>query len=206
MPPADEAAYEGLARYLADDVADIAAGAGYSLADEIAAYRGAMASIAGRLALMQEYARLFVTPPALVAINAGRYLDGAVLGPAELEMERWYARHGLGRADAFRDLNDHVAVQLEFIAQLFGRAAEREAAGAGGEGRTLAAEAARFLAAFPRRWLPAFIADLERTAAGGGAAPYLALTRMLDKAVARDVDPAAAITPKPVRRGRGGRF
>lgn len=192
-PPTEPDAYDGLRRYLADDLAELARRAGYAIERDLAAFRDAVAAAGDHLSLLQVYSGLFVTPPAPVAINTGLYLDGAILGPSERELSRWYAGHGLGRPDTFHDLADHVSVQLEFVAHLFGRAELERAERRTHPAAALATEAGDFLATFPGRWLGPFTADLADRAAAGKAGPYLALAQIL--ACAANADAEAFVGP-----------
>lgn len=177
--PVEESAYEGFSRYLADDLAVIAAQAGYSLDDETVAFRDAMARVPDPGSLLQLYSGLFLSPPAKVDINAGIYLDGAILGPSELEMERRYARHGLRRAEGFRDLSDHLSPMLEFLSLLWAKA-ER--------GETAPAEAIGWCEDFLRPWLFRFSGRIaEACAADGLPEVYLRLARITEAAVEHDL-------------------
>jgi TorA maturation chaperone TorD len=119
------------------------------------------------------YAGLFLTPPAPVHLETAVYLDGALMGGSEFEMGQWYARHGLGHAGN-RRLADGVSVNLDFVGELFRRAAAAARSPEPLDGLALAAEARRFLAAYPRRWLPPFRRALAQTVAERGLNPVYA--------------------------------
>jgi len=176
LAPKEGAAYRAFARYLADDLEDLSGRLGYPVSSELVGLRAAAET--DHLALLQAYSRLFLAPPAPVHINAGFYLDGAIMGGGVAAMEAWYRRHGVERSERLHDLSDHVSVQLEFVAYLYAADA--------------APGAEQFLDAFVRRWLPPFCADLERAAArcGAAAASYLHLARLLRAAVECDAAPA----------------
>ena len=127
-----------------------------------------------------------------VALNTGRYLDGAVMGGSVQAIEGWYRRRGLERTESFHDLPDHVALQLEFVARLFAGAAAARQAGDDAEARQLEAEARAFLGAFVVHWLPGFARQaLERTLAQHRLpAPYLYLAHILCAAVDATPQPA----------------
>ena len=178
-PPVEEAAYEEVAHYLADDLAALAAEAGYPVAAEIAALRGAIARVPDRLGLLQLYSGLFLSPPAKVDINAGLYLDGGILGPSELEMERRYARHGLKRADGFHDLSDHLSPMLEFLALLWAKANRGEAS---------ASEAIAWSRDFLDPWLPCFADKIASVCVADGLPEvYLHLARVVEKSIGHDI-------------------
>ena len=181
MAPDSTAMHEAFTKYLADDLAELTHQIEYRALRAIEDLRAAMHEAPDQLALLQLYSRLFLTPPALVSINTGRYSDGAVRGGSELAMEELYRRYGLARAEGFHDLYDHVSVQLEFVASLLFRAAE---ASDPSEANALEDEARRFLAGFVARWLPRFCADLRKAVAEHGVGGlYLHLARILETAV-----------------------
>lgn len=179
LPPRESMAYDAIKRHLADDLSDLAAGLGYPAADIPRELRNAVAGIPDHLTLLQTYSSLFMAPPAPVALNAGFYLDGAVMGRATAAIEKCYLQAGLTRSESFHDLPDHIALQLEFAAYL----CASEAAGS-----APAIKADDFLATFVRYWLPPFVAALERAGAQEALAGiYLCLARVLQVAVDHDL-------------------
>ncbi len=152
---------------LPDDLVAALGACGLDAQEEAAAVARA-ATFADDAALRVHYARLFLTPPAPAPLNAGLYLEGTVMGPAEAELSARYASAGLQKADGFLDLNDHVVAQLEFAAYLWAEAARTGDAG----------PAAEFVSAFPDRWAPAFAQSIAQ-APGGAASPYLPLARLV---------------------------
>lgn len=70
-----------------------------------------------------EYSRLFLVPPVPVTLNAGVYLEGALGGNSTQMMLACYEMAGVKPDERFHDLPDHVAMQLEFLARLYERAA-----------------------------------------------------------------------------------
>ncbi len=78
--------------------------------------------------LRVEYAKLFVGPFELLAPPYGSvYLDdgGRVMGDSTMEVIDTYEKEGLARSDNFKDLPDHIAVEMEFMSYLIYK--EREA-------------------------------------------------------------------------------
>lgn len=185
LPPQQYAAYDAIKRHLADDLGELAGSLDYPTRDALCELRNAVAAISDHLALLQGYSKLFLAPPVPVPLNAGLYLDGAVMGQATLALEQCYREAGLERAADFHDLPDHIVLQLEFVAYL----CAFEAAGG-----TPTMKADEFLASFVRYWLPPFVAALERACAEEGPASiYLRLARLLQVAVdheLRDYRPA----------------
>ncbi|MBI2294513.1 MAG: molecular chaperone TorD family protein [Betaproteobacteria bacterium] len=185
MPPREDAAYDAFKQHLADDLRELAAELGYPAAGALHDLRDAVARLPDHLTLLQGYSRLFLAPPAPVPLNAGLYLDGAVMGPATLALEKCYRVCDLKPGGQFHDLPDHIALQLEFVAYL----CASEAAGG-----TPALRADDFLASFVRYWVPPFAAALERACTPEDPARiYLCLARLLQIAVdheLRDYHPA----------------
>lgn len=123
-----------------------------------------------------EYARLFLMPPAVVPLNTGLYLEGAVGGTAAQMMRACYETAGIVPDDGFHDLPDHVAIQIEFLARLVERGARGNQ-----DGTAMATE---FAAEFVHAWA----GPLERACAAAvgrhpAAAVYAALARLLRRAL-----------------------
>ncbi|MGF1608696.1 MAG: molecular chaperone TorD family protein [Kiloniellales bacterium] len=182
---------------LPQDLAEMASGLGYPVEEALAAVSGEMASIEDPLRILQVYSGLFLTPPAPVHLSTAVYLDGAVQGGSEYEMRQWFARFGLSGGARAGSLADHVDANLAFVGELFARAHRAFEADDSMEGLALAAEARRFLAAYPRRWLPPLRAACARACADRCYPPiYLHLLDILAGAmkaeIARDAAKSAA--------------
>lgn len=124
-----------------------------------------------------EYTRLFLTPPVSVPLNTGLYLEGAIGGMSAQMMHQCYLTAGVEPDDAFHDLPDHVAMQLEFIARLRERAARGEP------------DAAAMASEFVHEFVDAWTTPLERACLAAecetpAARVYAALTRLLPAASA----------------------
>lgn len=187
LTPDSEAAWLGLRDALADDLDDLVADLALPDNPHVADYRAAIAAIPDQPTLLSIYSALFIAPPRRTTINTGSYIDGALNGGSVLAMEDAYRRGGLERSDAFKDLSDHLSIQLEFVASRLLARLENSSADTGAE---------EFLATFVTRWLPPFIADLERE--GISPNPWLPLARLLQAAVLRDT--AAVPLPAPPRQ------
>lgn len=183
LTPDSEEVSLALREALADDLEELGGLLGYDFAAYVEAYRVAVAAIPDAPSMLQTYSSLFLAPPRRVSINTGAYLDGAVNGGTVLAMEEAYGSAGLQRDETFRDLSDHLAVQLEFVASRW-MAGDDDGAG-------------RFLARFVKPALPAFIADM---AGCGGGNPWLHLGRMLEAAVACDARAILPIAPSRQQR------
>jgi TorA maturation chaperone TorD len=101
-------------------------------------------------AWLVEYSRLFLMPPVPVTLNTGQYLEGSLAGHSAQMLRECYARAGYAPDESFRDLPDHVAMQLQFLQRLYERAA-------GGE-QAMVDMAREFQAVFVRHWAPALYA------------------------------------------------
>lgn len=92
-----------------------------------------------------DYSRLFLVPPVPVTLNTGIYLEGSLGGSSAQMMQQCYGAAGFALRETFRDLPDHVAIQLEFVAALLQRAEAGDAVG-----REMARE---FTDAFIAHWV-----------------------------------------------------
>ena len=209
-PPREPAVAAAFGDDLPLDLEEMAAELGYDLGAAPERLRAAAAAVSGPEALLKLYSGLFLTPPVRVHLDAAFYLDGAVLGHAALAIEQCYAQHGFVRRPEFHALPDHVTAQLEFVFLLFDRAAQAMVAGESMQALALAAEARRFLAAFPRRWLQRLRPALEKTCRERHLPPvYPALAEALEAAtlaeIARDpsTTPEAAVSALPAASSRG---
>jgi putative dimethyl sulfoxide reductase chaperone len=195
-PPIGEAMQRAFVEELPDDLGAMSDRLGYPVESAIAALRGSVADFGEPMRVLQLFSALFLTPPAPVHLNTSVYLDGSVLGGSEYEMRHWFARHGLSGNGGAGALADRVDANLEFVAELFRRASRSIAAGDPMNGLAQAAEARRFLAAYPRRWLApmrAACADACRTA--GHPPVYVHLLDILAGAIDAEVVKEAATSP-----------
>ncbi len=182
LPPRGPEAFDGLTRYLPDDLETLNRDLGYPVHSALLQLRECLAAVTDHAALLLGYSALFLAPPAPASLNAGLYLDGAVAGETVGTVREWYRRFGLSRAEDFRDLDDHVALQLEFLALLF--AQNGDAADAGGT-----SPAHAFLASMVQHWVTPF-RDAVRAAASTdnpAVAAYAALADLLAQAVAHEI-------------------
>ena len=188
-----------LCEELPADLQELAAECGYNLADALADYRAAIATVPDGESLLVTYSRLFLVPgDRHPALNTGVYLDGAVGGGSVRAMETCYQRCGLEKDEGFPDLPDHLSVQLEFVAWLLGAemaAAEGQTNPPVSASRFVAGQAkpplsaAEFLQSFVARWVRPFREDIAAAEIRFGLShnPYLALARLLETAVLTDL-------------------
>lgn len=194
-PPIGQAMQRGFVESLPDDLSDMATALGYPVGSTIEGLRGCVAEFDEPMSILQLYSALFLTPPAPVHLNTSFYLDGSMLGGSEYEMRHWFARHDLSGSGPGA-LADRVDSNLEFVAELFRRASLAIDAGDPMDGLALAAEAHRFLAAYPRRWIApirAACADASRSA--GHPPAYVHLLDILAGAIDAEVIREVATSP-----------
>ncbi len=199
LAPMEPAHYEAMTGMLAEDLADLDASLEYDIASQLEGLRTAMSKLSSHEELLVEYSQMFLQPPREAVLNVCFPLDGAMMGGTVTEIEDFYRHYGVERGDHFKDLPDHVSVQLEFVAYLYGRAAEGIESGEPDTGSEKAA--GHFLHQFVSRWVPHLELGIEK--AGKKlklkANPYLPLVRILAIATERD----AAANPdwvKPQKR------
>jgi putative dimethyl sulfoxide reductase chaperone len=192
LAPRDDAMFHALRDALADDLGELAAQVGYDIAAPLAAFRSQMQLVADPLTLLQTYSSIFLAPPTAAHINVGQYLDGAVDGGSVKAMEEAYRLCGVERDAGFRDLSDHVSVQLEFVALLYAALAQKFSGE--GTGEALPVDPGQFLQVFAMRWLDGFCADLSQAATTLqlDANPYQPLAQIIHEAAACD---AVAVEP-----------
>lgn len=190
LPPPSTWSVCDWAQPLAEDLADL----GQALGIDMVAVQQALDAECARWAeaarrgdgdadgWLVEYTRLFLMPPVVVPLNTGLYLEGSLGGSAAHMMQSCYETAGVQPDEAFHDLPDHVAMQLEFLARLTERAARGDA-----DAEAMAEE---FACEFVHGWGAA----LEQACAVAearlpAARPYRVLVRLLRVAIA---DPTLA--------------
>lgn len=190
LTPRTEEHFQAIADYLADDLAELDGTLGYGIARELDVLRAALAKLSTREQLLVEYSRLFLQPPREATLNVCYALDGAMNGGTVAEIELFYRNYGVERGDHFKDLPDHVAVQLEFVSYLYGRAAGGHAdAPPDAEAERAAGH---FLYQFVSRWISHFVTSIDEAGRRLELTnPFLPLARILATATARD----AAVNP-----------
>lgn len=182
-PPADWSACDW-AQPLTDDLAELGAALGLDTRPAVDALAEASARWAAEAARddgsadpwLVEYARLFLTPPVPVPLNAGLYLEGALGGSSVQMVRSCYQAAGVEPDESFRDLPDHVSMQLEFVGRLYERAARGDADAAG--------MADEYCREFVDHWAGPLEAACRRASAKSSAAEvYAALVRLVRLAV-----------------------
>jgi TorA maturation chaperone TorD len=131
--------------------------------------------------LLIDYTRLFLGPVAAPARPYGSVwleVDKGLMQDSTLAVLALYAEGGFEIAEAFRELPDHIAAELEFLYLLLFRAAQARRAG---DDATLAAAAdlrRRFLEAHLAAWVGPFTAAV---AADAQSDFYRALARLTER-------------------------
>lgn len=120
--------------------------------------------------LAVEYARLFVGPFGLKAPPYGSvYLDGGhtVMGPSTMETIQTYEKEGLVRDEGFKELPDHIAVELEFMYFLIYREVETLQNGDPERAREYRRKQGEFRIRFLDKWVPAFCRNIKEETDNG---------------------------------------
>ncbi|WP_018864022.1 molecular chaperone TorD family protein [Thioalkalivibrio sp. ARh3] len=194
LPPRDAALHTALQDELVDDLRALDRTLSFTDTAHVDRLQRAIRDTAAlEGGLLRVYSRLFLSPPFPAPINAGIHLDGALAGRSTLEMERIYHRHGLARDPEFRDLPDHLALQLQFVGWLHGRAAEATDAA---ERQRILGDARHFVEAFMLPWLPRWQAQLEEAVRHtAAAAAYRELAAVTEAALQHDHARLSALLP-----------
>lgn len=120
MPPQRPETAEAFRTLLADDLDELCAAIDIGAQQELADLRHNLGRIQNDQELLVDYSHLFLQPPIPVKLNLGIYVDGALNGPCLDVLENAYRLIGIAKRETFKDLPDHVAVQLETLAVLYG--------------------------------------------------------------------------------------
>ncbi|OUO95885.1 hypothetical protein B5F41_04120 [Gordonibacter sp. An232A] len=110
-----------------------------------------------------DFHKLFVGPSKLLAAPwSSVYLDlGSLFGPTALAVEREFKRRGFAIPEGNREPCDHMAYELEFLAELHQVAEDARACGDEAAARTAYAEARAFKGRFVDPWADAFLDAVE---------------------------------------------
>jgi putative dimethyl sulfoxide reductase chaperone len=200
LPPMEERDFHAFKEQLAPTLEQLGGVLDYPIGPLLGEFRAALDRIAGKQDLLQLYSRLFLVPPALAHLNAGLYLDGAVMGQNTVEIEAHYRHAGLVRSPDFHDTPDHLSLLLEFLAYLCIQAEEKRAA----DDKTLAGswfdQASDFARDYIARWLPALRHDLGSVVEHGSNDVYAALAEILLTAMMHDFKPLSSAFSSPSSR------
>jgi TorA maturation chaperone TorD len=117
--------------------------------------------------LLVTYAKLFVGPNELLAPPYGSvYLDGekTVMGDSTMETIKMYAEQGLSMDGEFRNLPDHITVELEFMYYLIFKETEALEKSQWGAALDLIMTQGLFFDSFLRRWVKPFCDKIKQGA------------------------------------------
>jgi len=136
-------------------------------------FLGSLSSLPSRpiLELEEEYVRVFMHnpdyPPCFPYESI--YVDHGEQGVGWLIalVEREYATAGLALSPSFKDLPDHIAVELEFMAFLCAKEAEAWGGGSHEEGVRLLERQASFLGRHLALWVPRWARGVAVVGRGG---------------------------------------
>ena len=140
---------------------------------------------ADRQALLVDYTRLFLGPIDMLAKPYGSvWLDGAggLMEDSTMAVLALYEESGFAIDEAFRDLPDHVAAELEFLYLLLFRESEARFRGDAEALAGIVARRRRFLDAHLGRWVGPFTAAVREGAQTGF---YRELGALTDRFVGR---------------------
>lgn len=111
--------------------------------------------------------RLIVGPgrvPASPYESVHRSAEGLLFEAETLQVREWYRRYGLRTARLNRDPDDHVCLELEFLATLLARALAGWDSDEPGVAEDLVRAHDAFVAEHPAQWFPQLFAILENQA------------------------------------------
>lgn len=122
MPPQRPETAEAFRTLLAEDLEELCAALNIDAQPELADFRHHVGQLRDNQELLVDYSHLFLQPPIPAKLNLGIYVDGALNGPCLDVLENAYRLVGIAKRETLKDLPDHLAVQMETLAVLFGAA------------------------------------------------------------------------------------
>lgn len=120
LPPIEPETADAFLNWLPDDLDDLFGCTDLDAAGTIDRLEVSLAALPDAPALLLHYSDLFLAPPAKARLNLSFYLDGALNGTSQDAIELLLAKYGVAKSEEFRDLPDHLAMVLEFMALLAG--------------------------------------------------------------------------------------
>jgi putative dimethyl sulfoxide reductase chaperone len=206
LPPARADFRRALAAALPEDLRDLSTAVRFTDEPTLAAFESAISTTdTDTDELLVVYSSLFLSPPTPACLNAGMHLDGTIMGNSVLEMEQLYQKYALTRDTEFRDLPDHLALQLQFLGYLLALSLEAEAP------EDALADARGFIFRHLLSWMPQLVQQCRRAEQADGLPPvYSSLGSMTADALERVCEhlPAPTIevqetrtTPQPPSPG-----
>ena len=141
---------------------------------------GADYAAEGHDALLLDYTRLFLGPNHIVAQPYGSvWLEGGtVMGESTMAAQKLYEEGGFDISEEFREVPDHIAVELEFLYLLIYRENEAHRNGEHDARETKTALRKRFLDEHLGRWIGPFTSAVI---AGAQSSYYRQLAGLTDR-------------------------
>ena len=137
----------------------------------------------GQEALLLDYTRLFLGPNHIAAKPYGSiWLEGqnTVMGDSTMAVQKLYEQGGFDMSEDFREVPDHIAVELEFLYLLIYRENEAARKGEPEALRAMAALRKHFLEEHLGRWIGPFTSAVI---AGAQCGFYRRLAELTDRFV-----------------------
>jgi TorA maturation chaperone TorD len=162
---------------------------------------GQAISTYGNEDLLVEYAKLFVGPYELKAAPYGSiYLDDGrkIMGDSTMEVLKIYKDEGLSIDDNFKELPDHIAVELEFMYYLIFKEIEAMEKSDDKKAAYFIEVQERFLRRFLGRWVKPFCDEIMK---GTENEFYPALAECLSTFVVKSTmpDELKALVPEKIQ-------
>ncbi|WP_168161575.1 molecular chaperone [Ectothiorhodospira sp. BSL-9] len=204
LPPRDPSFQHAIIHDLPRDLQDLNDTLGFTTNAALAQWSEHLGHWADdEQALLKCYSRLFLSPPTPASLNAGRHLDGQLMGPSAVEMEQVYQAHALARDPNLHQLPDHLALQLQFVAFLLAEAPTAA------DPETYLHDARGFTSRYLRGWLKNLVSQCQTGEAAYHLPPvysqladftHQAILRLLEQLPQREAAPQPTDqAPPPVR-------
>ena len=146
--------------------------------------------------LLLGYSKLFLAPPAPAPLNLGAYLDGSLMARSVQAMETLYRQYGLERDSSFRELPDHLSLNLQWLAWIYSEIAESQQNNA--HNKTAINDAVTMLRDFS---LPALEGIRRKVVEASGSTvtqPWRLLIELIQAQLTSDLDTLAPYAAKPI--------
>lgn len=168
LPPTDREIAAAFLESLPEELEALCEACGIDALPAVGALAGSLDVLGSTDALLVHYSGLFLPPAAGATLNLAIHFDGSLNGSAMDAIEDAMARHGVGRAEGFHDMPDHLASMLEVLALISSQA-----------------EAPDDVATFARAFLLPALPRLEaQIAEHDDDSPYLHLVRIAQATLA----------------------
>lgn len=168
LPPTDREVAQAFLESLPAELEELCEACGIEALTDIGALAESLDLIGATDQLLVHYSGLFLPPASRASLNLAIHLDGSLNGSAMDTLDEAMARHGVGKAEGFHDMPDHLAALLEVLALISAEKVSPQ--------ETAAFARAFLLPALPR--LAAQIAEREDDS------PWLHLVRIVQATLA----------------------